>query len=98
MPINEKTGKLEEVKEKKQVKKTETKPKKEPPIKTEEKGFIAHAAFVNLRSEPSMTSRIRTILKENDAVDIIDVSGDFYFVRTEHLQEGYVQKDFIERV
>lgn len=62
------------------------------------KGVVANCERLNVRTNPSATAAIDTVIEKGTEVEIADSNGDFYFVRKDHTTEsfnGWCMKKFI---
>ena len=53
------------------------------------KGIVANCERLNVRTNPSATAAVDTVIEKGTEVEIADSNGDFYFVRKDHTTEGF---------
>ena len=53
------------------------------------KGVVDNCERLNVRTNPSTTASIDTVIEKGTEVEITDSSGDFYFVRKGPTTEGF---------
>ena len=62
------------------------------------KGVVANCERLNVRTNPSLTAAIDTVIEKGTEVEITDSNGDFYFVRkgpTIECFNGWCMKKYI---
>ena len=53
------------------------------------KGVVDNCERLNVRTNPSLTAAIDTVIEKGTEVEITDSNGDFYFVRKGPTTEGF---------
>ena len=53
------------------------------------KGVVTNCERLNIRTNPSLTAAIDTVIEKGTEVEITDSNGDFYFVRKDPTAEGF---------
>ena len=53
------------------------------------KGVVANCERLNVRTNPSLTAAIDTVIEKGTEVEITDSNGEFYFVRKDSTTEGF---------
>ena len=81
--------------EKSTVKKTTATKKVEEPKEENKVGKIINCPAVNLRSEPSLESFIKTTIRAGENVKVVKKVKNFYFVKF-NSYEGYIVEDYVD--
>lgn len=58
-------------------------------------GIVINSPFVNLRTSPSLDSRVIGMLRRGDKVEILQKGSKFYKVVDDKQHEGYVASPYI---
>lgn len=53
------------------------------------KGVVDNCERLNVRTNPSITAAIDTVIEKGTEVEITESNGDFYFVRKDSSTEGF---------